>query len=179
MGCIDAPEMAQKPHGDNSAQRLKQLLPTGKVVNLRAIQKDKYNRTVGEIFIGDKSINLQMVQEGHAVVYRQYLSNCASIQKQYVAAEANAKRQKLAFWNQSKPVMPWDFRKGCGATQQSRQPTQSQQTQNNCDPSYPDFCIPKNLPDLNCPDVAYKNFRVVGNDPHGFDRDGDGIGCER
>ena len=32
--------------------------------------------------------------------------------------------------------------------------------------------------DLDCGDVPYKKFRVVPPDPHGFDRDGDGIGCE-
>ncbi len=47
----------------------------------------------------------------------------------------------------------------------------------NCDPSYPDFCIPPWPPDLDCKDVP-SNFRVVGEDPHGFDRDNDGIGCE-
>lgn len=48
----------------------------------------------------------------------------------------------------------------------------------NCHPSYPDVCIPGPPPDLNCPDVIYSGFRVVGGDPHGFDRDRDGIGCE-
>ena len=51
----------------------------------------------------------------------------------------------------------------------------------NCDrTSYPDpdVCIPPYPPDLNCPDVPYKNFKVTGSDPHGFDRDNDGIGCE-
>lgn len=48
----------------------------------------------------------------------------------------------------------------------------------NCDPSYPDVCIPPAPPDLNCPDVNYRRFKVVGADPHGFDRDHDGIGCE-
>ncbi|WP_350339653.1 HNH endonuclease family protein [Actinotalea lenta] len=47
-----------------------------------------------------------------------------------------------------------------------------------CDPSYPDVCIPPYPPDLNCKDVPYKRFKVVGSDPHGFDRDHDGIGCE-
>jgi hypothetical protein len=27
-------------------------------------------------------------------------------------------------------------------------------------------------------DIPYKNFRVTGGDPHGFDRDNDGIGCD-
>ena len=33
-------------------------------------------------------------------------------------------------------------------------------------------------PDLECDEIGYSNFRVIGNDPHGFDRDNDGIGCE-
>lgn len=47
-----------------------------------------------------------------------------------------------------------------------------------CDPSYPDVCIPPYPPDLDCDEIYYSNFRVVGNDPHGFDGDNDGIGCE-
>jgi len=49
----------------------------------------------------------------------------------------------------------------------------------NCDPSYPDVCIPPAPPDLNCDDISYRRFRIVGADPHRFDGDGDGIGCER
>jgi hypothetical protein len=51
-------------------------------------------------------------------------------------------------------------------------------TDENCDPSYPDVCIVPPSPDLNCDDVPYKDIKVEGIDPHGFDRDGDGIGCE-
>jgi len=47
-----------------------------------------------------------------------------------------------------------------------------------CDKSYPDFCIPSPPPDLNCKDISRKNFRVLPPDPHRFDRDKDGIGCE-
>ena len=47
-----------------------------------------------------------------------------------------------------------------------------------CDPAYPDVCIPSPPPDLNCEDITYRNFRVTGNDPHWFDLDEDGIGCE-
>jgi hypothetical protein len=48
----------------------------------------------------------------------------------------------------------------------------------NCDPSYPAVCIESPPPDLNCGDIPYKNFEVAGSDPHGFDRDNDGVGCE-
>jgi hypothetical protein len=49
----------------------------------------------------------------------------------------------------------------------------------NCSPAYPDFCIPPPPPDLDCADVApHTNFTVRPPDPHGFDGDGDGVGCE-
>ena len=110
LACIDAPEMEQKPWGQQSANRLKQLLPKGQTVQLRVINTDKSGRTVAEVYRGNQSINLQMVQEGQAVVYPQHLSNCAATQDQYLQAEATAKQQRLGFWNQARPMMPWDFR---------------------------------------------------------------------
>ena len=47
-----------------------------------------------------------------------------------------------------------------------------------CDPSYPGVCMPPPPPDLDCKDVPYRRFQVLPPDPHNFDRDGDGIGCE-
>ena len=48
----------------------------------------------------------------------------------------------------------------------------------NCDPHYPDVCIPPPPPDLDCGQISPRMFRVVGGDPHRFDRDSDGWGCE-
>lgn len=49
-----------------------------------------------------------------------------------------------------------------------------------CDSVYPDICIPPPPPDLNCKDISHRNFRVIKHpDPHGFDHDQDGIGCEK
>jgi micrococcal nuclease len=48
-----------------------------------------------------------------------------------------------------------------------------------CHPSYPDFCIPPPPPDLDCKDIrGPKPFHVRPPDPHRFDRDHDGWGCE-
>lgn len=49
----------------------------------------------------------------------------------------------------------------------------------NCDPSYPSLCIPINSPDLDCPDISARRFPVLPPDPHRFDGDHDGIGCEK
>ena len=62
----------------------------------------------------------------------------------------------------------------------------------NCEPAYPDICIDlafyQEGTDLSCEDVGHVNFVVTWedkknpeypyNDPHGFDRDKDGLGCE-
>jgi len=48
----------------------------------------------------------------------------------------------------------------------------------NCDPSYPTVCIPPPPPDLDCGEITYRNFKVLQPDPHRFDGDKDGIGCE-
>jgi hypothetical protein len=50
--------------------------------------------------------------------------------------------------------------------------------QSNCDSSYPDVCIAPYPPDLDCPEISYKDFKVLSPDPHGFDKDNDGVGCE-
>ncbi|MHC5739719.1 hypothetical protein [Nostoc sp.] len=78
--------------------------------------------------------------------------------------------------------MPWDFRRGGNRTaskpQSQSQPKPQPKPQENCDPSYPDFCIPPNSPDLDCKDMPRRRFKVLAPDPHGLDRDSDGIGCE-
>jgi len=51
-------------------------------------------------------------------------------------------------------------------------------SENSCDPSYPDVCIPVYPPDLDCGEIQFANFKVLSPDPHGFDGDKDGIGCE-
>jgi hypothetical protein len=55
-----------------------------------------------------------------------------------------------------------------------------QQQKNSCDPSYPDDCISPPPPlHLDCGDNGVPgNFEVLPPDPHGFDGDNDGIGCE-
>ena len=57
-------------------------------------------------------------------------------------------------------------------------PVSGGETARSCDPSYPGVCIPPAPPDLDCNDVPYRRFQVLPPDPHNFDRDGDGIGCE-
>ena len=47
-----------------------------------------------------------------------------------------------------------------------------------CDSSYPEICITTYSAKLICSDIPFRNFTVLLPDPHAFDSDGDGIGCE-
>lgn len=59
-----------------------------------------------------------------------------------------------------------------------RAPTKVPSSSGNCHSSYPTVCIPPPPPDLDCGEIGFRRFQVVGSDPHGFDRDNDGVGCE-
>jgi hypothetical protein len=51
-------------------------------------------------------------------------------------------------------------------------------TPSRCDAAYPTVCIPPPPPDLDCGGVVFRWFTVLEPDPHRFDGDHDGIGCE-
>lgn len=109
LACIDAPETAQGESGKWSTQTLKGLIQ-GKPISLKPQVKDRYGRTVAEIYVESRNINLQMVQLGAAYAYRQYLRQCD--EDAYLNAETTAMRRKLGVWGPYQPDMkPWDFRR--------------------------------------------------------------------
>lgn len=57
-------------------------------------------------------------------------------------------------------------------------PTPMPTSRPNCHASYPSVCIPPPPPDLDCPNISYRRFKVLPPDPHNFDADHDGVGCE-
>ncbi|MGK7908473.1 MAG: thermonuclease family protein [Synechococcus sp.] len=181
LACIDAAEMAQQPWGEDARRRLSELLPPSSPVKLRVADVDRYGRTVAEVFVGGHSANLQMVEEGQAVVYTQYLSACSDSRDEYLRAEEAARQARSGYWSQSDPIMPWEFRRGRRNTSAAAQqePPSQQVLASGCDPSYPDVCIPPSPPDLDCGEISHRRFRVLPPDPHRFDGDRDGIGCER
>jgi micrococcal nuclease len=104
LSCIDTPEVDSEPFFTTSKNRLKALLPIGTSVLVRDTGKRVRNRIVAEIFLGNRSINLQLVQEGKAVIFCKHLDNCQGTQQSYLNAEANARKKGLGVWN---PTHPW------------------------------------------------------------------------
>ena len=110
LACIDAPETAQSPYGQQARRYLQQRLPLGREVTLAAKTTDRYGRTVAEV-IGDINIGLAMVEDGQAFAYRQYLSSCD--EQEYLDAEYRASRHRYGVWQMEGGITrPWDFRRG-------------------------------------------------------------------
>ncbi|MFZ1494967.1 MAG: thermonuclease family protein [Candidatus Competibacter denitrificans] len=90
---IDAPEMKQEPWGDRSRESLRGLLPRFGSVSLHVLDQDRYGRTVAQVLAGDRDVGLEMVRQGHAVVYAQY--NHSPVYRQ---AQTEAKQARRGIW---------------------------------------------------------------------------------
>ena len=109
LACIDAPETAQSPWGQQARRYLQQRLPIGREVTLEVKTTDRYGRTVAEV-ISDINLNLVMVEDGQAFAYRQYLGGCNA--KEYLDAEVRASRHRYGVWQVEGGITrPWDFRR--------------------------------------------------------------------
>ncbi len=110
LACIDAPETAQSPWGEQSRAYLLQRLPRGRAVSIDPHTTDRYGRTVAEV-ISDININLVMVEDGQAFAYRRHLRGCDA--KDYLDAEFRASRHRHGVWQLEGGITrPWDFRRG-------------------------------------------------------------------
>ena len=109
LACIDAPETSQGSSGKWSTATLKGLIQ-GKPISLKPQVKDRYGRTVAEIYQGSTNVNLEMVKRGAAFAYRKYLKQCDS--DAYLTAETAAMNRKLGVWGPYKvDLKPWDYRR--------------------------------------------------------------------
>lgn len=120
-----------------------------------------YGRMISKVYCQDKILNAELLNAGLATIDTRFCN-------------------ESEFANEG-----WAQQYGCKQTTQQTQPPSVAPSPpstppqgKNCDPSYPDVCIPPPPPDLDCDEIPYRNFRVLPPDPHHFDRDKDGIGCE-
>lgn len=172
---IDAPEVTQHEcYSARSTAALAGLIPVGSRVRLvlDVDPHDRYERTLAYVYrVSDGlHVNARMVRDGHVTTLT--ISPNVAHANEFASLQRAARNAKRGLWGACE-TQPASSRPAAAAAPVAPQPFAG-----NCDPSYPDVCIPRAPPDLNCPDVSHRDFRVVGSDPHGFDRDRDGIGCE-
>lgn len=70
---------------------------------------DRYRRAVSVVRLGNRDINQEMVREGFAWAYRQYLERPYA--SEYIRSEEEARRKRRGLWRQEISQSPWEFRK--------------------------------------------------------------------
>ena len=106
LGEIDTPESRQ-PYGQRAKQALSDLV-FNQQARVVVQDTDRYGRTVGRVYVGSLDVNAEMVKQGAAWVYRQYLKD-----QSLLAIEQQAKAAKRGLWGlpEAERCPPWDWRK--------------------------------------------------------------------
>ena len=97
-----------QPYAEESKKALNNKV-MGKQVQLDIITTDKYRRIVGIIWLGERNINLEMVREGYAEAFLEYLDE--PYRAKFIEAEHEAKTAKKGIWSFHEYERPRDFRK--------------------------------------------------------------------
>ena len=103
---IDAPERGQ-PYGNKSRQALSAAV-IGRQVRVEVQTRDRYGRTVGRPYVGDLDVCAEMVEQGAAWVYREYV-----IDRGLFVLEKQAREAKRGLWgtSEAKAMPPWEWRR--------------------------------------------------------------------
>ena len=119
---IDAPETAKpdqpgQPFG-SVARRMLMYKIMGRQVSAEVMDVDQYRRSVAVIRHGRRDINREMVAEGMAWAYREYLQGAYA--SEYLDAEDRARSRRVGLWRESNPLPPWEFRRAVKGRGRSR-----------------------------------------------------------
>ena len=79
LACIDTPELKgprAKPFLAKESKVFLNDLVTNQELHLKRITKDRYGRTVGELFMNGINIQKLIVEKGHGKIYKKYSHQC-------------------------------------------------------------------------------------------------------
>jgi len=124
-------------------------------------ETDQYDRILRYVLVGDTFVNYSLVRDGFAMAST-YPPDVACSEA-FAQAQQQARAGREGVWEPTNTPPPYVPPPPGGG---------------NCSPAYPTVCIPPPPPDLDCGQISYRRFTVLPPDPHGFDGDHDGIGCE-
>ena len=180
---IDTPEPGTAECYSRAAGReLRRLLPVGATVTLEPDPPldlvDRYGRLLRYVHRNGLDVNLELVRRGAATVWF-YGGERGRYAGRLLGAASVARKLHKGLWGAC-PGAVWNpF--GPATTGHGSRPAAAVPrpvAHGGCDPAYPTVCIPPPPPDLDCADVPDRRFRVLPPDPHRFDGEGDGVGCE-
>ena len=115
---IDAPERGQ-PFSNRAKSTLSDLV-FGKTVRVVTEGPDKYDRTIGRVYVDDRDVGLVMLEAGMAWHYTKYDQS-----QKYADGEKAAKAAGRGLWADPHRVPPWEWRKMDKAERDKRRSPQS------------------------------------------------------
>ena len=128
----------------------------------QAGERGSFGRLLAYVEFAGQDFNATLVELGFARVYTE---GTASREPYYLELESAARSEGEGLWGE------------CEGTPAAPLPA-TPAIPRSCDPSYPTVCISPPPPDLDCREIPHRNFTVLPPDPHRFDGDKDGVGCE-
>jgi micrococcal nuclease len=194
---IDTPETRHPTEpvqcfGPAASERTERLLPEGRRVRLVSDPtqdtRDRYGRLLAYVYAPGRSgpagsVNFALVRTGHAKAYV-YGGTPFRHAPAFLRAEERAREEGAGLWgppchgdtdapDPSPPAPPPPA--PAPAAPAAPGPAEPRA---GCDRRYGGACVPVHPPDVNCNELPDRNFRVLGDDVHRLDVDGDGIACE-
>lgn len=187
---IDTPETKDPSRpvqcfGPEASSRTSSLLATGTAVRLvyDVDPLDRYGRALAYVYRLDDGlfVNAELVAEGYAIPAT-YPPNVAHAED-FARLGRIAQDQGAGLWSAcgagaAPPVTAAPATPSPAVVPPTAAPAPVPPAGSFCDASYPGVCIPAAPPDLDCGDISPRRFSVLPPDPHGFDGDADGVGCE-
>lgn len=159
---MDTPETGDR-FGDEATGANADLVRGQTVTLVKDVSEtDRYGRLLRYVFVREVFVNRELVLEGYATAST-YPPDVACAEA-FLEAQRAAVAAASGLWAAGQPP--------------SGEGTEVATPAGNCDPSYPTVCIPPPPPDLDCGQITYRLFVVLPLDPHRFDGDHDGVGCE-
>lgn len=172
---IDTPETGAICGSEATAANA--ALVSGRTVTMvrDVSETDRYGRLLRYVFVGNTFVNGALVSGGwaDAVDYPPDTAQSAALHS--LATQGNGRGCDLVA--APLPTQPVRAPEATLPLATAPAPTVAPPA-GNCDASYPDVCIPPPPPDLDCKDIPHRRFRVLPPDPHNFDGNADGVGCE-
>ncbi len=170
---MDAPELGAVLSYEATAANAELVAGQDVVLERDVSKRDQFGRLLRYVWLerddGWVLVNRDLVRRGFA----QAISYPPDVKYDDILhrAERNATRASRGLWGVAAPAP--------APTPLTLIP---QAPAGGCEPSYPDVCIPIGSADIDCGAIAARRFAVVWTvpvpDPHAFDADADGIGCE-
>jgi len=101
---IDCPEKNQ-PFGKKAKWFASEFV-FKKVVEVKALDTDRYGRTIAWVYVDDKCLNEELMKAGLAWHYKRY-----SKDKSLAVLEEEARVMKVGLWSDPHSIPPWEWRR--------------------------------------------------------------------